>query len=540
MLKEVIIPDVGSSSVDVIEILVKVGDKVDAETPLLTLESDKASMEVPAPFAGVVKEIKVKVGQKVAPNDVVMMFETAEAAPTQTAAVATKAEPAPAKAEKPAETAPVAKAPAKPTNQDVTVPDLGNTAQVDVIEVNINVGDKVERDQTLVTLESDKATMEVPSPYAGVVKAILVKKGDKVASGTAIVTLETQAEVSSPAAAVVESTAPAIETKAAPVAQQAAATTTTFTASNLPADNEVYAGPAVRRFARELGVNLSQVKGSGRKGRIELEDVQAYVKSTMQAVQAGGGAPAGGGFALPAAPVVDFTKFGEISIEPLSRIKKISGANLQRNWLVVPHVTQFDEADITELEEFRKGANNDAQKQGVKLTPLVFIMKAVVAALKAHPTFNASLDASGENLILKKYYHIGVAVDTPNGLVVPVIRDVDKKGIYDISRELAEYSEKARKKALTANDMQGSTFTISSLGGIGGTAFTPIVNLPDVAILGVSRSSIKPVYENGQFVPRLMLPLSLSYDHRVIDGAEGARFSRYLTEVLSDIRKLLL
>jgi pyruvate dehydrogenase E2 component (dihydrolipoamide acetyltransferase) len=541
MLKEVSIPDVGSSSVDVIEILVKVGDKVEAETPLLTLESDKASMEVPAPFAGTVKEIKVKVGQKVAQGTVVMVFEAAETAAKPAEPIAAKTEPAPAKVEKPAEPGPATQTAAAPTNQTVTVPDLGNTSQVDVIEINVKVGDKVEQDQTLLTLESDKATMEVPSPYVGVVKAILVKKGDKVASGTAIVTVETQGQAKSEAAKPAETAAPVAETKAAAQPQSTAApATTAFTASNLPADNEVYAGPAVRRFARELGVNLTQVKGSGRKGRIELEDVQAYVKATMQAVQAGGGAASGGGFALPATPVVDFTKFGEVTVEPLSRIKKISGANLQRNWIVVPHVTQFDEADITELEDFRKAANNDAQKQGVKLTPLVFIMKAVVAALKAHPTFNASLDATGENLILKQYYHIGVAVDTPNGLVVPVIRDVDKKGIYDLSRELAEYSEKARKKALTANDMQGSTFTISSLGGIGGTAFTPIVNLPDVAILGVSRSSIKPIYQNGQFVPRLMLPLSLSYDHRVIDGAEGARFSKYLTEVLSDIRKLLL
>lgn len=449
MLKEVVIPDLGSNnSVDVIEILVKPGDKVVAETPLLTLESDKASMEVPAPFAGTVKELKVKVGQQVVPGAVIMMLDT-DAAESK---AESKAEP---KAEAKVETKPEAKSETKaaPT-------------------------------QAAAKSQSEKTTAEkVEAPKETVKETSSVEPSSTVAT-------------------------------------------------------EIFAGPAVRRFARELGVDLAKVKGSGRKARILQEDVQKYVKTTMTQVQSGMGA--GGGFSLPQPPVVDFAKFGEIETQPLSRIKKISGSNLQRNWILAPHVTQFDEADITDLEEFRKSANNEAQKQGVKITPLVFIMKAVVAALKAFPSFNSSLDASGENLVLKKYFHIGVAVDTPNGLVVPVIRDVDKKGIYDLSRELTEVSDKARKKLLTPNDMQGSSFSISSLGGIGGTAFTPIVNLPDVAILGVSRSSIKPVYQDGQFVPRLMLPLSLSYDHRVIDGAEGARFSRFLADVLSDIRRILL
>jgi pyruvate dehydrogenase E2 component (dihydrolipoamide acetyltransferase) len=543
MLKEVVIPDLGNSNpVDVIEILVKPGDKVDAETPLLMLESDKASMEVPAPFAGTVKELKVKVGQKVTQGTAVMMLEAAAAkadvAPEKTTKVEstkeTKSEPANAVAPAPVKTQATT---STPKELDVLVPDLGTTNKVDVIEINVKVGDTVTVEQPLIMLEGEKASMEIPSPYAGVVTALLVKAGDKIATGAKIATIKTQATSA-------QSKAPIVETKAeTPVAAYAAPTASVTTTSTpqskeLPSNTEVFAGPAIRRFARELGVDLAKVKGTGRKGRIQEEDVRAYVKSVM--TQQGGASGSQGGFSLPSAPVVDFAKFGEIETQPLSRIKKISGTNLQRNWIVVPHVTQFDEADITELEEFRKSVNNDAQKTGIKVTPLVFIMKAAVAALKAHPTFNSSLDPTGEALIMKKYYHIGVAVDTPNGLVVPVIRDVDKKGIYDLSRELAEISEKARTKGLSTTDMQGSTFTISSLGGIGGTAFTPIVNLPDVAILGVSKSAIKPVYQDGQFVPRLMLPLSLSYDHRVIDGAAGARFTKYLSDMLSDVRKLLL
>lgn len=540
MQKEVVIPDLGSNNpVDVIEILVKVGDTVVAETPLLTLESDKASMDVPAPFAGVIKEIRVKIGQQVTPGTVVFLMETAAAQTEKPAAPAKTEQPAATPAQTPVTPTPDSKPnlSTETTLQDIKVPDLGNNNPVEVIEILGKVGDKITLEQALITLESDKASMDVPSPVAGELTALLVKVGDKVTSGTKIATIKTQ-QTSSAKATTTEAKAPASTTSSPEqtITNQA----TTSSSKELPANAEVYAGPAVRRFARELGVDLNKVKGTGRKGRIQQEDVQAYVKSIMSNPTSSSNNNAQGGFSLPASPIVDFAQFGEIETQPLSRIKKISGANLQRNWIVVPHVTQFDEADITELEAFRQSTNQDAAKQGLKITPLVFIMKAVVGGLKAYPTFNASLDASGTSLILKKYYHIGVAVDTPNGLVVAVIRDVDKKGIYDLSAELATISEKARTKGLAPSDMQGSSFTISSLGGIGGTAFTPIVNLPDVAILGVSRSSMKPVYQDGQFVPRLMLPLSLSYDHRVIDGAAGARFTRYLTEMLADVRKLLL
>lgn len=411
--------------------------------------------------------------------------------------------------------------------KNITVPDIGGATDVDVIEVLVKTGDHIKKETSLITLESDKATMEVPSPEEGVVKEIKVKSGDKVSQGSVILVLEAAtAEVaekpqqpSSPKAAVPEKEAkqkeeikePQIE---APVAQS----------------SDVHAGPAVRRIAREFGIDLAQVSATGPKQRILKEDIQAFVKSRLT--------QGGGGSGLPAAPVVDFAKFGEIESQPLSRIKKLSGKNLHRNWVLAPHVTQFGEADITELEAFRQTQKVEADKQGIKLTPLVFIMKAVVGGLKAFPQFNASLD--GENLVLKKYFHIGVAVDTPDGLVVPVIRDVDKKGVMDLAKELSEVSEKARNKKLTANDMQGGCFSISSLGGIGGTAFTPIINLPEVAILGVSKSSYKPVYQGDEFVPRLMLPLSLSYDHRVIDGADGARFVVYLSNMLADIRNLLL
>ncbi len=427
----------------------------------------------------------------------------------------------------------------------ITTPDLGGAAEVTVIEILVKPGDKVEVDTPVVTLESDKATMEVPSADAGIVKEINVKINDKVSHGSPLVTIEVAGEAAS---AKSEEKAPAAEKPATqaevkpetekkaekPSAQPEAAPVLTGTVQQAVSD--VHAGPGVRRLARELGVNLALLKGTGPKDRILKEDVQIYVKTQLAQVQSG----AGSGFSLPAAPQIDFTKFGPIETQALSRIKKISGKNLQRNWVMIPHVTQFSEADITSLEDFRQAQKNELEKQKIKLTPLVFIMKAVVAALKAFPNFNASLDANGENLILKKYFHIGVAVDTPDGLVVPVIRDVDKKGLVDLAKELAEISEKARKKQLTPGDMQGGCFSISSLGGIGGTAFTPIINAPEVAILGVSKSAYKPVYQDGSFVPRLMLPLSLSYDHRVIDGAEGARFIVHLANMLSDIRNLLL
>jgi len=425
------------------------------------------------------------------------------------------------------------------TTKNITVPDIGGATDVDVIEVLVKAGDRIKVDSPLVTLESDKATMEVPSSDAGIVKEVKVKTGDKVSQGSVVLVLEieqatAEKSVEKPAGKsekpasvtlpkTVETPAPVTESKADVV----------ISADYNNAD--IHAGPAVRKLAREFGVDLGRVQPTGPKQRILKEDVQTYVKSRLAQVSA-----TTVGTGLPAAPSVDFAKFGPVETQALSRIKKMAGKNLHRNWLLVPHVTQFGEADITELENFRQSQKADMEKQGVKLTPLVFIMKAVVASLKAFPQFNSSLDPTGENIILKNYYHIGVAVDTPDGLVVPVIRDVDKKGMVDLARELSEISEKARKKQLTANDMQGGCFSISSLGGIGGTAFTPIVNLPEVAILGVSKSSHKPVYQDDAFVPKFMLPLSLSYDHRVIDGADGARFMVHLGDMLSDIRNLLL
>ncbi len=427
------------------------------------------------------------------------------------------------------------------TIKEIKVPDLGNVSQAEVIEVAVKPGDTINVDDALITLESDKASMDIPAPFAGVVKEVKVKTGAKVSSGSLILTLEV-AEEGKPAEKTAESAQPAASQPSEKKPAQAAATAASVSAKEKEDEQEfvsvgvgnLHAGPAVRRLAREFGIDLTRLQPTGPKGRILKEDLQKYVKAAM----AGGGQ--GGGMGLPSAPVVDFAQFGPIEKKALSKIKRLTATFLHRNWLLVPHVTQFDEADITDLEAFRKARQPEAEKHGVKLTPLVFIMKAVVTALKEFPQFNASLDPSGEQLILKQYYHIGVAVDTPEGLVVPVIRDVDKKGLLELAKELGEISAKARKKMLSPNEMQGSTFTISSLGGIGGTAFTPIVNLPDVAILGVSKSSMKPVYQNGQFVPRLMLPLSLSYDHRVIDGAEGARFIVHLAACLSDIRLLVL
>lgn len=427
------------------------------------------------------------------------------------------------------------------TTKNITVPDIGGAADVVVIEVLVKAGETITTDTSLITLESDKATMDVPSSDAGVVKEVKMKAGDKVSIGSVILVLETASadEKAVPATEEKKTEAPKAaekkdESKAAEKAVAAQSSTSSTKVVEVPQE-DVHAGPAVRRIAREFGVSLSQVSATGPKNRILKEDVQAFVKSRLSDTQI-----SGGGIGLPTAPVVDFSKFGDIEEQPLSRIKKLSGKFLHRNWLLVPHITQFIDADITGLEAFRQSQKAVLEKQGVKLTPLVFILKAVVASLKAFPQFNASLDASGENLILKKYFHIGVAVDTPDGLVVPVVRDVDKKGLQELAKELSVMSEKARNKQLTANDMQGGCFSISSLGGIGGTAFTPIVNVPEVAILGVSKAAVKPVYEDGQFVPRTMMPLSLSYDHRVIDGADGARFAVHLSNMLSDIRNLLL
>jgi|SRR5579885_248217 pyruvate dehydrogenase E2 component (dihydrolipoamide acetyltransferase) len=436
--------------------------------------------------------------------------------------------------------------------KNITTPDLGGAADVTVIEVLVKPGDKIDSETSIVTLESDKATMEVPAADSGIVKEVKVKVGDKVSSGSILVTVEAGAAEAEPAKARTQEQVPGPAAAAQPSGQPEKAASVTHEASKpeagpaavpvaqvltgtVQSTGDVHAGPGVRRMARELGVNLTLIAGTGPKQRILKEDVQSYVKSQLSQLQSGV-LP----MSLPAAPVIDFSRFGPIETQGLSRIKKISGKNLQRNWMMIPHVTQFGEADITSLEEFRQAQKAEMDKQKIKLTPLVFIMKAVVASLKAFPHVNASLDASGENLVMKKYFHLGVAVDTPDGLVVPVIRDVDKKGLVDLARELAQVSEKARNKQLTPGDMQGGCFSISSLGGIGGTAFTPIINSPEVAILGVSKSSYKPVYQDGGFVPRLMLPLSFSYDHRVIDGADGARFIVHLSNMLSDIRNLLL
>ncbi|NAW65077.1 pyruvate dehydrogenase complex dihydrolipoyllysine-residue acetyltransferase [Photobacterium halotolerans] len=526
-LKEVHVPDIGGDEVEVTEIMVAVGDSVDEEQSLITVEGDKASMEVPAPFAGTVKEIKIASGDKVSTGSLIMVFEVAGSAP---AAAPQAAAPAPAAA------------PAAAADKEVNVPDIGGD-EVEVTEIMVAVGDMVEEEQSLITVEGDKASMEVPAPFAGKVKEIKIASGDKVSTGSLIMVFEVAG--AAPAAAP-QAAAPA--PSAAPAAASAAKAEAPAASGDFVENNEyAHASPVVRRLAREFGVNLAKVKGTGRKNRVLKEDVQSYVKDALKRLESGAAASASGkgdGAALGLLPwpKVDFSKFGETEVKPLSRIKKISGANLHRNWVMIPHVTQWDDADITALEAFRKEQNAiEAKKDtGMKITPLVFIMKAVAKSLEAFPAFNSSLSDDGESLILKKYVNIGIAVDTPNGLVVPVFKDVNKKGIYELSEELMVVSKKARAGKLTAADMQGGCFTISSLGGLGGTAFTPIVNAPEVGILGVSKSEMKPVWNGKDFEPRLMLPLSLSYDHRVIDGAEGARFITYLNGMLSDIRRLVL
>ncbi|ELV8676799.1 pyruvate dehydrogenase complex dihydrolipoyllysine-residue acetyltransferase [Vibrio vulnificus] len=530
-LKEVHVPDIGGDEVEVTEIMVAIGDSIEEEQSLITVEGDKASMEVPAPFAGTLKEIKVAAGDKVSTGSLVMVFEVAGSGAAAPAPVAAAPAAAPA----------AVSGAGTPERKEVNVPDIGGD-EVEVTEIMVAVGDTVSEEQSLITVEGDKASMEVPAPFAGTVKEIKVAAGDKVSTGSLIMVFEVAGAAPVAAAAPAQAAAPA--PAVAPVAKAEAQATTSDFKEN---DEYAHASPVVRRLAREFGVNLSKVKGSGRKSRILKEDVQAYVKDALKRLESGAVAAASGkgdGAALGLLPwpKVDFSKFGETEVQPLSRIKKISGANLHRNWVMIPHVTQWDNADITELENFRKEQNAiEAKKEsGMKITPLVFIMKAAAKALEAFPAFNSSLSDDGESLILKKYVNIGIAVDTPNGLVVPVFKDVNKKGIYELSEELMVVSKKARAGKLTAADMQGGCFTISSLGGIGGTAFTPIVNAPEVGILGVSKSEIKPVWNGKEFAPRLQLPLSLSYDHRVIDGAEGARFITYLNECLSDIRRLVL
>ena len=535
---EIKLPDIGNDEVEVTEILVKVGDKVAVDDNIMTVEGDKASMEIPAPQAGIVKSIIVKVGDKVKTGVDIMVFDEEGGA----------AAPAPQSASQPA----TPKVEVTPTTSsvsqtvDVNVPDIGGD-EVEVTEISVKVGDTVAIDDNIITVEGDKASMEIPAPVAGVVKNIIIKVGDKVKTGSKIMEFETTTATAPTANSAATAPAPASTPTASAPAPAVAATPTASaavpaTSGNDFVENDAYAHatPSVRRLAREFGVNLAKVTPTGPKHRILREDIQEYVKNAVKQVESG----AAGG-ALPGLlpwPKVDFSKFGEIESLPLTKIQKVSGANLHRNWVMIPHVTEFDESDITDLEAFRKQQNAEAEKKklDLKITPLVFIMKAVASALKAYPRFNSSLSEDAQTLIIKKYINIGVAVDTPNGLVVPVFKDVDKKGIVDLSHELAEISKKARDGKLTGSDMQGGCFTISSLGGIGTTSFTPIVNAPEVGILGVSRSSMKPIWNGKEFTPRLMLPLSLSFDHRVIDGADGARFLSHIVNVLSDLRRLVM
>ncbi len=559
--QKILVPDVGGDEVEVIEICVAVGDNIAAEDAIVTVETDKASMDIPAPMAGKITALLVSVGDKIKEGDVIAEIlqqvqddtasqgETSVHSENLTQDDSTAAKHSVIDNEKSADKSESQALVSTTEVIDIVVPDIGEEGEVDVIEVLVNVGDVISEEDGLITLETDKATMDVPSSHAGTVKEVLVNVGDKVKQGSLIVKLETAAGGAPIDAAPVQmSVAEVNKTEVptpAPTSMKKSAPVPHHPQVGDVAKELIFASPAIRRLAREFGVDLSKVKGSGRKGRILKEDVQSYVKyelSRPKATAHSSVASGSGGLQVIERKQIDFSKFGEIETVPLTRIQKISGPNLHRNWVTIPHVTQFDEADITEVEAFRKSENQVCEKQqlGFKITPLVFIMKAVANAMAAYPVFNSSLSEDGENIIMKKYCHIGVAVDTPTGLVVPVVRNVDKKGIYQLSKELLEISKKAREGKLKAADMQGSCFTISSLGGIGGTAFTPIVNAPDVAILGVSKSEMKPKWNGSEFIPRLMLPLSLSYDHRVIDGAVAARFIVHLSSVMSDIRKLVL
>ncbi|HDS1817539.1 dihydrolipoyllysine-residue acetyltransferase [Pseudomonas putida] len=535
------VPDIGSGEGEIIELFVKVGDRIEADQSLLTLESDKASMEIPAPKAGIVKELKVKLGDRLKEGDELLVLEVEGAAAAPEAPAAPAA--APAAAEKPAaEAAPApAAAPAAASVQDIHVPDIGSSGKAKIIEVLVKVGDTVEADQSLITLESDKASMEIPSPAAGVVEEVLCKLEDEVGTGDLIFKLKVAgaapAAAPAPAAAAPAKAEAAAPAAAAPAAAPAPVATAPAAGNNA----KVHAGPAVRQLAREFGVELGAVAATGPHGRILKEDVQVYVKAMMQKAS---GAPAAagatGGAGIPPIPAVDFSKFGEVEEVALTRLMQVGAANLHRSWLNVPHVTQFDNADITELEAFRVAQKAVAEKAGVKLTVLPLLLKASAFLLKEMPDFNSSLAPSGKAIIRKKYVNIGFAVDTPDGLLVPVIKNVDQKSLLQLAAEAAALAEKARTKKLSADDMQGACFTISSLGHIGGTGFTPIVNAPEVAILGVSKATMQPVWDGKAFQPKLMLPLSLSYDHRVINGAAAARFTKRLGDVLADIRTLLL
>ena len=548
-LVEVKVPDIGDfEEVAVIELLVKPGDTIKAEQSLVTVESDKASMEIPSSTAGVVKELKVKLGDKVAEGTVIALVEAAGAAASAAPAAAKASAPAPAPAPAAAASAPAA-APSG-GRVEVRVPDIGDFKDVAVIEVLVKPGDAIKQEQSLVTVESDKASMEIPSSAAGTLKELKVKVGDKVNIGDLLAVVDGSGGAAAPlpVAAAAAATAPAAPAAQSPAAAQDRVPPTAALPPHepgSPSGNLPHASPSVRKFARELGVPLEEVKGSGPKGRITQEDVQGFTKAVMagdvRTKAASAKAPAGGGgeaLGLLPWPKVDFAKFGPIERKPVPRIKKISAANLHRNWVMIPHVTNHDDADITDLEVFRVQLNKENEKAGIKVTMLAFLIKACVAALKKFPDFNSSLD--GEELVLKSYYHIGFAADTPSGLMVPVIKDADKKGVLAISQEMAELAKKARDGKLSPAEMSGATFTISSLGGIGGRYFTPIINAPEVAILGVCRSQTEPVWDGKQFQPRLMLPLSLSWDHRVIDGASAARFNAFLGQILADFRRVLL
>ncbi|MFC6339056.1 dihydrolipoyllysine-residue acetyltransferase [Pseudomonas sp. CCM 7891] len=543
------VPDIGSGEGEVIELFVKVGDTVEADQSILTLESDKASMEIPAPKAGVVKSLKVKLGDRLKEGDELLELEIEGAAATAPEAAApAAAAPAPA-AEKPAAAeapaAPAAAPAAAATVQDIHVPDIGSSGKAKIIELLVKVGDTVEADQSLITLESDKASMEIPSPAAGVVESIAVKLEDEVGTGDFILKLKVAgaapAAAPAPAAAAPAAKAEATPAAAAPAPAAKAEAAPAPAAAPAPSGAKVHAGPAVRQLAREFGVELNAVTASGPHGRVLKEDVQVYVKSMMQkAKEAPAAAGATGGAGIPPIPVVDFSRFGETEEVPMTRLMQIGASSLHRSWLNIPHVTQFDSADITELEAFRIAQKAVAEKAGVKLTILPLLLKSCAHLLKELPDFNSSLAPSGKAIIRKKYVNIGFAVDTPDGLLVPVIKNVDQKSLLQLAAEAAALAAKARDKKLTADDMQGACFTISSLGHIGGTGFTPIVNAPEVAILGVSKATIQPVWDGKAFQPKLMLPLSLSYDHRVINGAAAARFTKRLSDLLADIRTILL
>lgn len=560
-VESILLPDIGDfTEIPVIEILVAPGERIEAEQSLLTLESDKATMEIPAPKGGLITEVLVKVGDRVSRGRPLFRLQTDDQGEGPPAAQTERAPPPPAPTPEgvsaaaapgagPPPTPEPAPSPAPMEPLAVTLPDIGDFHEIPVIEILVSVGDQVALDQSLLTLESDKATMEIPSPQAGVVESIAVKLGDKLNRGDLLLTLRPEPAADAKASAAPKETATDIAPEASPVpTRRAPGEAEPRQAPVLPRPEDLaaiakgrkaHASPAVRRFARELGVDLGLVKGSGPKGRVLKDDVQGFVK---QVLAQGAPAVATGAlpFALPAAPAVDFAKFGPIETQELPRIRRLSGRHLHRAWLSVPHVTQFDEVDITELESFRKGQKDAAEREGVKLTFLPFLLKATAAALNRMPVLKSSLTPDGEGLVMKHYTHIGVAVDTPNGLLVPVVRDVDKKGLHDLARDLMDLSQKARDGKLLPGDMQGGCFSVSSLGGIGGTGFTPIVNAPEVAILGVSRAETRAVWNGAGFEPRLMLPLALSYDHRVVDGADGARFTALLARLLGDIRTLLL